>query len=155
MAATHEQSFVLDRIALVGNDQLQITGGWHGIDRSYLRLAELLIERADGVTRVEPIAGSMVGGVQRWSARFPIGDPDVIRLQLRVGDALTVDLPWSGRARRRFGRVKLPVQAADAAPAPGSQAPDDRPAPGSQVPEPVNAPDEHPAGAPVATVAEE
>ena len=122
MVSTREPMFVLERIVTVGEDEIQVTGSWHGIDDAYLHRARLLIHGEAGSDRVDAIDGSLTGGAQRWSARFPVAPAHrIAALELEIGGELRVELPFDVRSRRRFGRVRLPVHAgADPAPASGA-----------------------------------
>ena len=99
MSSTPEPSFLLDRVA-IGRDEIQVAGGWHGVDAAQLEGTRLVV-------RVGAVSGSVTAGVQRWSARFSLtAARDLLSLQLELGDGLVVDLPWEGHPRRRFGRAR-------------------------------------------------
>jgi hypothetical protein len=103
VSSTRDPSFLLDRIAIVGRDEIQVAGGWHGVDAAQLHGTRLLI-------RVGAVSGSVTAAAERWSARFSLtAARDLLSLQLELGDGLVVDLPWEGHPRRRFGRTRLLV----------------------------------------------
>jgi chromosome segregation ATPase len=153
MVSTREPMFVLERIVTVGGDEIQVTGSWHGIDDSYLHQARLLIHGEAGSDRVDAVDGSLTGDAQRWSARFRVAPSHPIAaLELEIGGELRVDLPLDVPSRRRFGRLRLPVQVT-AAPAPAPGAREARAAPGE--PPPGEDPPGSPAARPVAETGED
>ena len=113
MAATEQVSFTLLRFEWTPPDQLDVAGAWTGVDRSDLTDATLVLYGRGGLHRLEAVRGVSQSS-RNWSAGFAwSGDPAAIeRAELVLGDSLVVELPSSNskQARRRFGRMQLPVR---------------------------------------------
>src|SRR5918994_7763845 len=102
MVSTREPMFVLERIVTVGEDEIQVTGSWHGIDDAYLHRARLLIHGEAGGDRGDAIDGSLTGNAQRWSAGFPVAPAHrIAALELEIGGGPGGDQPLVGGLRRR------------------------------------------------------